>query len=320
MIIAWPALVGAYVLDLLAGDPRFLPHPVVLVGRLVRTLEGTAGRFARTPTSQLVAGVLIVAAVVGATSAAGWLLLESVAGFSPAAEQLVVVILGWTTLATRSLLEHGTTVTRALDAGDVAQARQQVARMVGRDTQGLDEPGVARAVVETVAESSCDGVVAPLFYLTIGGPILALAYKAVNTLDSMIGHRDPPYLYLGRAAARLDDLANLVPSRLTAVAICLSAFVTGRSGRSAWRIWRRDGGKHDSPNAGQPEAAMAGALGVRLGGTNRYDGQPVERPLLGVEFPPPDRRDARAALQLAGIVSVAGFLAALAASVLGATR
>lgn len=320
MILGWQALTGAYVLDLLAGDPRFLLHPVVLMGRLIRVLERAAGRFARSAACQLVAGCLIVVAVVGSAGAAGWLLLESAARVSPVVEVVTAVVLGWTTLATRSLLEHGIAVTRALDAGDLAGARRRVGLIVGRETDGLDEAGVARAVIETVAESSCDGVVAPLFYLTIGGPTLALAYKAVNTLDSMIGHREPPYLYLGRAAARLDDLANLVPSRLTALAICASAFLTGRSASSAWRIWRRDGGKHDSPNAGQPEAAMAGALGVRLGGTSRYDGRPVERPLLGAEFPLPDRRAARASLQVAGIVSVASFLTALAASLLGATR
>ncbi len=320
MIIGWQALTGAYVLDLLLGDPRFLPHPVVLMGRATLILEQAARRFARSAASQLAAGALIVIVLVGSAAAAGWLLLEAAARVSPAGELLLAVILGWTTLATRSLLEHGAAVTRALEAGDLVRAREQVARIVGRDTEALDESGVARAVIETVAESSCDGVVAPLFYLAVGGPALALAYKAVNTLDSMLGHREPPYLYLGRAAARLDDLANLLPSRLTALGICLAAFSTGRSAPSAWRTWRRDGRKHESPNAGHPEAAMAGALGVRLGGANRYDGQPVERPLLGGEFPPPDRGAARACLQIAGVVSAFAFLVALCGSLVASAR
>jgi adenosylcobinamide-phosphate synthase len=233
---------------------------------------------------------------------------------------VVATLLGWTTLATRSLLEHARAAVSALDAGDLPRARERLGLIVGRDVHNLDASGVARAVTETVAESSSDGIVAPLFYLALGGPPLALAYKAVNTLDSMIGHRDPQYLYLGRVAARLDDLANLVPSRLTALLIVLAAAVTGGSARTAGRVWLRDGGKHESPNAGQPEAAMAGALGVRLGGLSHYDGQPSHRPLLGAELPPPDRHAARESLRVAQIVSLAAFFLALLMSVLGDTR
>jgi adenosylcobinamide-phosphate synthase len=320
MISSWQALAGAYVLDLLAGDPRFLPHPVVLMGRLTRALESAVVPLARDARSQLLAGALIAAVVTGVSAAAGILLLASAASFSPPAALVAAVILGWTTLATRSLLQHGAAVTRALDAGDLAAARSHVALIVGRDTGELDEAGVARAVVETLAESSCDGIVAPLFYLTLGGAPLALAYKAINTLDSMIGHREPPYLYLGRAAARLDDFANFVPSRITALAICAAAPVTGGSARSAWRTFWRDGDKHASPNAGQAEAAMAGALSVRLGGASRYAGVTVERPLLGAEFPLPDRSAARASLRVAAGVSFLCFLAALGISLLGAGR
>jgi adenosylcobinamide-phosphate synthase len=319
-MIEWPALTGAYVLDLVAGDPCCMPHPVVVMARLARVIEGQVRRLVRSPAAQLAGGAVIVVAVVGLSTAAGWLLLEAAATLHRAAELLAAIVLGWTTLATRSLLEHASAVLRALDARDIVQARAQVARIVGRDTEGLDEIGVARAVIEAVAESSSDGIVAPLLYLTLGGPPLAIAYKAVNTLDSIIGHRERPYLHLGRAAARLDDLANFVPARLTALLIVVAALLTGRSSSSAWRVWRRDGAKHASPNAGQPEAAMAGALGVRLGGLSHYDGRPTDRPLLGAELPLPDRHAARGSLQIAGVVSLVGFLIALATCLVGAAR
>lgn len=320
MILDWPVLTAAYLLDLAAGDPRWLPHPVVLMGRAARAVEARVRRAARARRAQIVGGALIVVVVVGLSAAAGQLLLEAAASVAPSLEAMTATLLGWTTLATRSLLEHAGGVIRALEAGDLPRARERVGLIVGRDTGDLDESGLARALAETVAESSSDGIVAPLFYLTLGGPALALAYKAASTLDSMLGHREPRYLHLGRAAARLDDLANLVPSRLTALLIVLAAAVTGRSARGAWRVWLRDGDKHESPNAGQPEAAMAGALGVRLGGLSHYDGHPSDRPLLGAELPPPDRQAARDSLRVAGVVSLAAFLLALAVSVLAGAR
>jgi adenosylcobinamide-phosphate synthase len=175
---------------------------------------------------------------------------------------------------------------------------------VGRDTEHLDESEIARAVIETLAESACDGIVAPLFWLALGGLPAAMAYKAVNTLDSMIGHPEPPYRYFGRVAARLDDAANFVPARLTALAIAANRW-------DALRSWWRDGCKHASPNAGQSEAAIAGALGVRLGGTNFYDGQRHDGPLLNPERRPPTVRDARRALSIVAAVSAMAFGAAL---------
>lgn len=319
-MLDWPTLAAAYALDLAAGDPRWLPHPVVLMGRTARAGEAVARRVARAPWAQIFSGALIVALVVALAAGTGHLLLRAAATLSPWLELVVAALLGWTTLATRSLIEHAGTVVRALDAGDVPRARQCVGLIVGRDTGDLDESGIARAVAEAVAESSSDGIVAPLFYLTVGGPPLALAYKAVNTLDSMIGHREPPYFHLGRVAARLDDLANLVPSRITALLIVLAAVLTRRSPGNAWRVWLRDGHKHESPNAGHPEAAMAGALGVRLGGLSYYDGRASDRPLLGAELPPPDRDAARHSLRMAAVVSVAAFALALTMSILGGTR
>ena len=192
--------------------------------------------------------------------------------------------LAWTALATRSLLVEAHSVIRALEADDLALARRRLARIVGRDTADLDEAGISRAVIETLAESACDGIVAPLFWLAALGVPGATAYKAINTLDSMIGHREPPYQYFGRAAARLDDAANLVPARLTAIAIVAASKSAG-----AWQVWQRDGNKHASPNAGQSEAAMAETArwSADSGGASAYDGYAHHTPLLNAEGRPP---------------------------------
>jgi adenosylcobinamide-phosphate synthase len=176
----------------------------------------------------------------------------------------------------------------------------------------LDENEISRAVIETLAESASDGVVAPILYLAIGGVPLAMAYKAVNTLDSMIGHRDERYLYFGKAAARIDDVANYIPSRVTALCvIAASAPSANARPRGAWDVWLRDGGKHKSPNAGQPEAAMSGALGVRLGGDNRYDGELISSPRMGEEFPEASPVKAREAIRLTTIAAIVGLAVGL---------
>jgi adenosylcobinamide-phosphate synthase len=283
-------LAGAYLLDLAAGDPEWFPHPVRGFGALIRDGERMLRRVARGPSQELAAGALLTAAVVSIA----WMAGRSSKWFA------------WTTLATRSLLSEAGAVIRALEDGDMERARVRLARIVGRDTAGLDESEISRAVIETLAESACDGIVAPLFWLAVGGVPAAMAYKAVNTLDSMIGHREAPYLYFGRAAARLDDGANFVPARLTALAI-------SAHGGDALRIWWRDGGKHSSPNAGQSEAAMAGALGVRLGGANYYDGVRHDGPVLYAEGRPAAVRDARRALGIVAAVSAMAFGVALLA-------
>jgi adenosylcobinamide-phosphate synthase len=229
---------------------------------------------------------------------------------------VVALYFAVTTLATRSLLDEARAVRRLLLNSDLPGARRQVARIVGRDTHALDEPEVTRAVIETLAESASDGVVAPMFYLAIGGAPAALAYKAVNTLDSMIGHRDERYEYFGKFAARLDDAANYIPARLTALLFVLAAWMTRLDWRSAWRVLLRDGAKHKSPNAGRPEAAMAGALGAQLGGTNYYDSEPHHGPRLGDAKRPLDDRALRAALKLTAYASLLMFVICLSARLL----
>jgi len=293
---------AAYAIDWVAGDPSSWPHPVRLIGSAITAGERCLRRPAA-PAEELVRGALLTGAVVAAAFCAARLATHQ--GGATAE-----ILLAWTTLATRSLLDQSSAVLEALDDGQIATARGRLAMIVGRDAQALDEPEILRAVIETLAEGLCDGVVAPLCYLAAGGAPLAMAYKAVNTLDSMIGHRDARYLYFGRAAARLDDVANFLPALLTALAIVAAALATGGNARRSWRLFLRDGHSHPSPNAGRSEAAMAGALGVRLGGMNFYEGEPSPKPVLGREGRCPTRCDARAALRIAGVASILVFTAA----------
>jgi adenosylcobinamide-phosphate synthase len=286
----------SYVLDLVAGDPEWFPHPVRLWGAMITWTESRYRPRGTALVRETAAGALLTAGIVSAA----WL---SAKWRAP----MWQVLLGWTTLATRSLLDEARAVIGALESGDLDCARQRLSRIVGRDTAQLDETEIVRGVIETLAESACDGIVAPLFWLAAGGVPAAMAYKAVNTLDSMIGHPEAPYCYFGRVAARLDDAANLIPARATALTIVVAAKLLGRSSDQGLRVWLRDGGKHASPNAGQTEAAMAGALGVRLGGGNTYGGQPRCAPVLNAEGRVPTRRDARAALAIVAAVSAMSF-------------
>ncbi len=289
-------LASAWLLDLAVGDPEWFPHPVRMIGTAVSAGERLLLRDTDSAERSFVKGALLTAGVTFAS----WKLTR----WAVRKSAMLDVVLAWTTLAFRNLLEEAGAVIGALDKNDVALARTRLARIVGRDTDRLDESEIARAVIETLAESACDGVVAPLMWLAIGGTPAAMAYKAVNTLDSMIGHREPPYTYFGRAAAHLDDAANWLPARLTALCIVAAA-------PSAWRVWRRDGDKHLSPNAGQCEAAMAGALGVRLGGLNYYGGTPVQGGVFNGDARPPERKDVRNAMRLTAIACFIAFAVTL---------
>ncbi len=271
-------------LDAVIGDPRWLPHPVRLMGRVIAWYEQGVRRVTAHRTGELVAGIALAVGLPAVSYSFAWLAVEWSGRVHEVAGKGVEVFLAFTTLASRDLADHVVTVWRALKAGSLDEARLAVARIVGRDTAQLSEGEIVRATVETVAESTSDGIVAPLFFLVLGGAPLAIAYKAINTLDSMIGHLDDRYRYFGWASARLDDAANWIPARVTALLIVVSAgvvFRTGESMKRAWYVLRRDGKKHASPNSGHPEAAMAGALGVQLGGITSYEGIPVARPVLG---------------------------------------
>lgn len=274
----------ACVIDAAMGDPRWFPHPVRWMGILVGWCDRRVHQLLLSPAKQRMAGVLLAVVLPTGAYAAGALLIWFGSSIGPLWGSLVTVLLAWTTLAARDLIDHVVSVQRALQSVSLVEARSAVAKIVGRDTEEMTESDIVRATVETIAESTADGIIAPLFYLTLGGVPLALAYKAVSTLDSMIGHLDDRYRWFGWASARLDDLANFLPARIAAVLLVLSTGIVSRSWpatQHAWQILLRDGGQHPSPNSGHPEAAMAGALGVQLGGINRYDGFPIERPCLG---------------------------------------
>ena len=216
-------LLFAFAVDLILGDPRWLPHPVRGIGWTIQRTEKVLRRFAKTPLAEKAAGVLLVVLIVSLVSFLSQFLIRSFFRFSLSFGFALSVFLAYTTFAARDLGNAATAVLRHLDAGEIVQARTELSMIVGRDTVDLDDQDIARAVVETVAENTSDGVIAPLFYLAMGGPVLALAYKAVNTLDSMVGYRNERYINFGWAAARVDDIANFIPARITAVLICLVA-------------------------------------------------------------------------------------------------
>jgi adenosylcobinamide-phosphate synthase len=245
---------------------------------MISALEALLRRLVR---SELAGGVLLLVSVIGSTYLLAFLLLKGSYTLSPYLGFAVAIWLSYTCLAARSLHVESRLVADRLINGDLEGARHFLSRIVGRDTDDLTEPEIWRALVETVSENTSDGVIAPLFYLMLGGPALGLAYKAVNTLDSMVGYRNERYLLFGRASARFDDLANWLPARLTGLLMVAVAPLVGLSGKDAFRMMLRDGRNHSSPNSGVPEAATAGALGVRVGGTNRYFGRPVEKPTIG---------------------------------------
>ena len=271
-------LISAVILDLLIGDPRWFPHPVVYMGKLIMVLEKVLRRLV---TNERAGGIILLVLTVSITVGLAFALLKVAYAVSPCLGFAVAVILTWSCIAARSLHRESRLVAYALGMGDLAAARRYLSNIVGRDTAELDEPEIWRATVETVAENTSDGVIAPLFYLCLGGPVLAIAYKAINTLDSMVGYRNERYLELGRASARFDDLANFIPARITGLLMVAAAPLLGLSAKNSWRIMRRDGRNHSSPNSGIPEAAVAGALGIRLGGTNLYAGKPVPKPTIG---------------------------------------
>jgi adenosylcobinamide-phosphate synthase len=309
-IVSARILASAYLLDLAIGDPHGFPHPVRIIGWGIGRGERLARRCARgEPGREVLAGAALTAAIVCATYTTSMRTLSGTARYNQRIANFLAVLLAWTTLATRNLLDEVQAVACALERDDLPAARLRLARVVGRDTAELEASEIARAAIETLAESLCDGVIAPLCALAAGGVPAAMAFKAINTLDSMIGHIESPYTFFGRVAARLDDIAVFLPARLTALLIVAVSPCPSR----AALVFLRDGKRHRSPNAGCCEAAMAGALGVRLGGANRYDGILRDTPFIGAELRVPRAADIRTALRITLLASLAGaFLATIA--------
>ena len=302
-------VICALVLDAAVGDPRWFPHPARYTGRLALWLEQVTR--SRIEDDRL-AGCVTAAAVAGSAALAAALVTGAARRLRPWVGDLASVAIVWTALAPRGLAGHALEVDAALERDDLEAARNLVGRMVGRDA-ALDEAGVVRAAVESVAENTVDGVTAPLFYAFAGGPAAVAAYKAVSTLDSTFGYRNQRYERFGWASARSDDVANLIPSRLTVLAGVPAAALLGLRPADALRVCLRDGRKHSSPNSGLAEATMAGALGVQLGGPLMREGRLVEHPTLGDALQPLDRDHIRQAVRLMAATTAVwtGMLAGL---------
>ena len=286
------AVLGGFVLDAVFGDPAWLPHPVVLMGKCISKLEKTLrARFPKTQQGELLAGAVLAFCLPVGT----FLLTSAVcllaAKISPWLGLAVQMFWCGQALAAKGLVQESRNVYNKLVKPDLPAARKAVSRIVGRDTENLTAEGVTKAAVETVAENASDGVIAPLLYMLLGGAPLALTYKAVNTMDSMVGYKNETYLYFGRAAAKLDDVANYIPSRLAALLWAAAAALTGNDAKGAWRIWRRDRRNHASPNSAQTESACAGALGVQLAGPAYYFGEYYPKPTIGDALRPIEPQD-----------------------------
>lgn len=273
------AFLAGFLLDLLFGDPYWLPHPIRLIGNLIGALEKKLNKKG----NRIFRGLVLVLVVLILTALVVFLLLAAAYRIHLAAGCVVESIMTYQILATKCLKKESMKVYDRLKNGTLEGGRYAVSMIVGRDTENLDETGVVKAAVETVAENTSDGVIAPMLYLALGGPVLGFVYKAVNTMDSMIGYKNDRYLYFGRVAAKLDDAVNFLPSRISAYFMILAAYLAGRdfSGKEAFRIYKRDRRNHASPNSAQTEAVCAGALGVRLAGDASYFGKLVKKPWIG---------------------------------------
>ncbi|RQW12545.1 cobalamin biosynthesis protein CobD [Paenibacillus rhizophilus] len=317
-------VITAIFIDLLVGDPRGIPHPVIGIGKIISVAESALRKWGTGRTKERALGVLLVLVVLSAVYAAAFLILWLAGLIHPIIRVLAAVWLISTTIAIKGLGDAAMQVFRPLVKGDLDSARTYVGYIVGRETHSLTEREVTRATVETVAENIVDAVVAPLFYALIGGAPLALLYRAVNTLDSMVGYKNDKYRYFGWASARLDDVLNYIPARITGLLLWAAALMTkGLNAGRAWQAMRRDAAKHPSPNSGIPEAAVAGALGIQLGGFNSYGGIVSERARMGTavrEFAAEDIRQTIRILRLTAAIIVILLLVAAGSLYIGEKR
>ena len=311
------SIYAAFLIDFIIGDPAFLPHPVKLIGAYIAFFEKHARKIAKSEMAERTAGVLLLITTVGLAFFSVRYALKLAWKISPVLYHILNVFLMYTCIAARCLADEGRRIYAALEEGDMEKSRRLLSMIVGRDTHRLDQSGITRGAVETVAENTSDGVIAPLFYMFLGGAPLAMAYKAVNTLDSMVGYKNERYLHFGKASARFDDVANYIPARLTGILTVLASIPMRLDFRGSLRIMIRDCRNHSSPNSGFPESAAAGALGVQLGGTNYYFGKPVEKPTIGDPSRPLEAKDIRAAI---GLMYFSSILALILLSIIYALR
>lgn len=274
-----PIFIG-YVLDLIFGDPYSFPHPVRFIGNLISFVQKQIRKIAKTPIELKIGGFILWIITVGITYLTTYFLLE-VCSFNKVVFLIVNSVIIYTTLATKCLKDEALKIYKVLKTGDIKKSREQLSYIVGRDTTNLSEEEIIRATVETVAENTVDGIVAPMFYAFIGGAPLAMAYKAINTLDSTVGYKNDKYKDIGFASAKIDDIANYIPARISVVLMTVGSFLVGYDYKNCAKISVRDRKNHKSPNCAFSEGAVAGALGVQLGGTNIYFGQAVYKPTIG---------------------------------------
>ena len=275
------AFFTGFILDLIFGDPHFMPHPIRLIGAMIGVLEKRWNTEEKT--KSLRRGRLLVVTVLTITGAVTTIILITCYKLNSYLGLAIESIMTYQILSIKDLRVESMRVYKALKADDLSGARQAVSMIVGRDVDSLDEEGIAKAAIETVAENTSDGCIAPMIYTAIGGPILGFLYKAVNTMDSMVGYKNDRYINFGRYAARLDDIVNYIPSRISAYIMIAASFLSGKSydGKNAYKIYKRDCHKHSSPNSAQTESVCAGALGIRLAGDANYFGKLVKKPYIG---------------------------------------
>lgn len=270
----------AYILDLIIGDPYSFPHPVRYIGSLIRKIEKIIRKKAKTPKQLKVGGFVLWGVTVGVTFIVTQLVISFFV-YSKITYIIVASIILYTTLATKCLADESKKIYEVLKTGDIEKSRIQLSYIVGRDTTNLNEQEIVRATVETVAENTVDGIIAPMMYGFIGGPSLAMAYKAINTLDSTVGYKNEKYKDIGFASAKIDDIANYAPARITPFFMMIASFLLGFNSKDTIKIAIRDRKNHKSPNCAYPEGSVAGALGIQLGGTNVYFGEKVYKPTIG---------------------------------------
>jgi len=291
-------LAGGIILDLVIGDPDFIPHPVVIIGKMISFLEERLNNNSKTKMNEILRGSILTTIIVLVSYFSTFFILKMVYDLNQFLGIIITVYLFSTTIAIKGLAEAGNGIYQALISGDLELARQKTAMIVGRDTENISKSDIIRATVETIAENTSDGIIAPLFFFFLGGVPMAMTYKAVNTMDSMLGHKNNKYLYFGRPSAKLDDLVNYIPARITAYIFWFIALLPNYDSKKAWKIIKRDAQKHPSPNAGYPEAAAAGALSIRLGGINYYQGKKEFRAYLGDDLPPEDIKEIKKMIKL----------------------